>query len=692
MMRSLRYLPVVVGLLACEPPYREALRAGDEQSSTNPVAAASFYEKAVELGAVAQGHLKLAELAERQRDWDVAAHHYAEAQKALPKEPSLAHAHARVLLEQGKRPQAFAVLQAALSRFPDDGFSVLMLGALATDAEQVAFADSALMAHPQGGLEGELVAQALAARKDGARIKVTPSKGTPPLLAATPLFQLAAVLEGNGRPGLSAQLLAAGTQKYPKEELLWFPLLRCQVALGDVTGARATIEKLPSDVRFSPEGLMLQARTHLAASDRAAAIGAIQRAIRTLPEAATDKRASAQLLLGQTLLEAERPKDAIEAFAGVLAVNPKDTKALLGKAGAELNLGALAAAQQSAAEAIKLDPNNDAARKLHVASLLGAKDFGNAKAAADDYIANAPARAPAWALRAKAHVEHAKSLDAQSLDRKSLLLLARTDLRKALDLEPGEPSLLESWLALEQELVGYPQNLAPVRAWLTEQHRWAGLVQLASYCNEKGDPKTATEMFRAATEVAPEEPQVWRVYAVHLETTGELAEALAAQSKLLAHDARDEAALRDVARLQRKSNQTELATATYRQWLTVNPNAVLALNNLSAILGASPATLSEAVSLAERARQLAPASPAIADTVGWLLFTRNQDGDRARAVELLTAASTGMDNPVHHLHLAEALLAASNRDQAAQALDRALAHPAFDERARAQTLRSQLVR
>lgn len=691
-MRSLRYLPVVLGLLGCEPPYRDALRAGDEQARSNPVAAASFYEKAVELGAVAQGHLKLAELAERQQHWDEAAQHYAEAQKALPKEPSLAHAHARVLLEQGRRPQAFAVLQAALGRFPDDGFSVLMLGALATDAEQVAVADNALQAHPQGGLEGELVAQAISARKGAARIKVLPSKGTPPLLPANLLFQLAAVLEGNGRPGLSAELLSAGTQKYPKEEFLWFPLLRSQATLNDVPGALATIEKLPTDVRFSAEGLMLQARVHLTAGDRAAAIGAIQRAVRALPETATERRVSAQLLLGQTLFDAGRPKDAINTFAAVLAANPNQVTALLGKAGAELSLGAAPTAQQTTAQAVKLEPENDAARKLHVASLLGTKDFAAAKAAADDYIALTPERATAWALRAKAVVEQAKALDAANPERKSLLLLARTDLRKALELEPGEPTLLTSWLSLEQELVGFPQNLVPVRAWLTEQHRWAGLVQLASYCNAKADPKTATEMFRAATAVAPEEPQVWRVYAVHLETTGGLTEALEAQSKLLAHDPRDEAALRDVARLQRKLNQPELAVATYRQWLTVNPDAVLALNNLAAILGSSPATLNEAISLAERAHQLAPASPAIADTLGWLLFTRNQDGDRARAVELLTAASTGMDNPVHHLHLAEALLATSNRDEAQRALDRALAHPAFDDRTRAQTLRSQLVR
>lgn len=690
MMRQLSCVPLLLGLLACEPPYREALRAGDQHAATDPTSAASYYEKAVSLGAVAQGHLRLAELAERQRAWNVAARHYAEAQKALPKEPSLAHAQARVLLEMGKREQALEVLENATATFPEDSFSALMFGALATSPEHVARAEAVLKAHPIGGLEAELVSQALATRRDPSRVALPPNGSSVPLLPVNQLFQLATVLEGNGRPGLSARLLSAGTQQYPTEYALWYPLLRTQVALQQFGPAQATIDKLPPDVRFSPEALMLQSRVYVANGDRAGAIGAIQRAIRALPEDAKDKRAAALLLLGQTLVDAGRSKEAMEAFTTAATLGPNDVKALLGKAGAELTLGAFDAALDTTSKAIAIEPLNDAARKLHVVTLLGAQRFDAAKTSADDYVSKAAERPEAWALRSKAQLEYGKTLARTAPARETALLGARRDIAEALRLSPREPALLGAWLDIEEQLDGYPKSLTTVRTWLSEQRHWAAFVQVASYCNEKNDPKLATDFFREATVTAPTEPQVWRVYSTHLEHTGALAAALDAQTQLLALDGRDEAALRDVARLNRKLGKTEQAIATYRQWLTINPTAVLALNNLAAILGGSPETMSDAISLAEKARTLATASPAVADTLGWLLFTRNEGDDRSKALALLAEASSGMDNPVHHLHHAEALAAAGKHAEAKDAVALALKHAAFEERPRALALAKQL--
>ena len=48
-------------------------------------------------------------------------------------------------------------------------------------------------------------------------------------------------------------------------------------------------------------------------------------------------------------------------------------------------------------------------------------------------------------------------------------------------------------------------------------------------------------------------------------------------------------------------------------------NAIL-LNNLAYLLSTDPAARDEAVRLAERAQGLAPQSPVVADTLGWLLF------------------------------------------------------------------------
>lgn len=688
MVRHSRWIWVFVGLCACEPPYREALRAGDESLAADPAAAASHYQRAVDLGATGQGHVKLGELAERLQQWETAAHHYGQAQLTMPREPYLAHAQVRALLELGQRQQAFEVLRTVSVRIPEDVFCRLMMAALAEAPEQVAQAAEAFRTVAPGSLEQEVVEIALASRQGGLKVNVA-STQQPLTLSAVPLFRLATVLEGTGHPALSARLLEAGTEKFPAEQLLWYPLLRAQVASRDYRGAQTTFEKLPSDLRFSPEVLMLHAQAQLGLGDRATAISAIRRAIRALPDNAVERRTNAQLLLGQALLEADEKQAAAETFSAVLVAAPNHIKALLGKASAELKSGSKEAIRTTT-QVVALAPLDDAGRKLHVAALLAAGDWGAAKASADQYVAQAPERPEAWGLRAKVLAETAKSLPRVDTQRMGILGAARDDIRQALTRASQEPALLDAWLAIEEEMVGYPKSIEQLRPWLKEQKRWAPYVQVASYCNTKSDPKMATGLFREASELAPGEPSVWRVLAAHLETLASYPQALDAQARLLTLAPTDESALRDSARLHRKLGNTDAAIATYRRWLSLNPRAVLALNNLAAILGESSATLDEAVALAERAADRAPASPGVADTLGWLLFRRNRPGDRAKAIELLGRASRDLDNAVHHLHLAEALTANGDQEGAKVALEKALAHEAFDGVERARALRAHL--
>jgi Flp pilus assembly protein TadD len=65
------------------------------------------------------------------------------------------------------------------------------------------------------------------------------------------------------------------------------------------------------------------------------------------------------------------------------------------------------------------------------------------------------------------------------------------------------------------------------------------------------------------------------------------------------------------------------------------------LNNLAYLLAADPASRDEAVRLAERAHSLAPQSPVVADTLGWLLYLK---GDLPRAEALLAGAAKAAPN------------------------------------------------
>lgn len=98
--------------------------------------------------------------------------------------------------------------------------------------------------------------------------------------------------------------------------------------------------------------------------------------------------------------------------------------------------------------------------------------------------------------------------------------------------------------------------------------------------------------------------------------------------------------------------------------IEANPENAAVLNNLAWLYGQTN-RVDEAKEYAEKAYEAQPV-PAIADTLGWLLF---KSGETGRALELLRAASDGLpDNGEVNYHLAAALNANGDLDEAREVL------------------------
>jgi Tfp pilus assembly protein PilF len=107
------------------------------------------------------------------------------------------------------------------------------------------------------------------------------------------------------------------------------------------------------------------------------------------------------------------------------------------------------------------------------------------------------------------------------------------------------------------------------------------------------------------------------------------------------------------------------AARLYRGILAEQPKNPLVLNNLAWTLGQlkDPA----AIEYAETANTLAPDSPAILDTLGWMLVESGKD---ARGLELLTKASDLAPSATAiRLHLAQALLKNGQKGAARKQLE-----------------------
>lgn len=118
-----------------------------------------------------------------------------------------------------------------------------------------------------------------------------------------------------------------------------------------------------------------------------------------------------------------------------------------------------------------------------------------------------------------------------------------------------------------------------------------------------------------------------------------------------------------------RADQLQMARKTYEQVLKIQPTNVGALNNLANVLRRLGDPM--ALNYAEKAYALAPASPIVLDTLGWLLVRK---GDAKKALPLLRDASLReSQNAEIRYHLAVVLERLGRVSEAKRELRQALA-------------------
>jgi Tfp pilus assembly protein PilF len=122
------------------------------------------------------------------------------------------------------------------------------------------------------------------------------------------------------------------------------------------------------------------------------------------------------------------------------------------------------------------------------------------------------------------------------------------------------------------------------------------------------------------------------------------------------------------ARLEEASGNAAAAAEHYRKALSLDSGNAPALNNLAYLL-ANNRQPDEGLKYAQQAKQLAPDSPAVDDTLGWVYY---QKGMYSSAVTQLRSAVSREPTARRQYHLAMACLKAGDEKQGRQALQAAL--------------------
>jgi tetratricopeptide (TPR) repeat protein len=128
-------------------------------------------------------------------------------------------------------------------------------------------------------------------------------------------------------------------------------------------------------------------------------------------------------------------------------------------------------------------------------------------------------------------------------------------------------------------------------------------------------------------------------------------------------------ALLTLALLYERTGNFPQARDVYEKLLAINPNFVLALNNLAYLYTEHLNNLDKAYELARKARQLVGQDASVGDTLGWVLYKR---GDYQQALPILQeSAEKAPDNPEIQFHLGMAAYVMGQADLARVALKKA---------------------
>ncbi len=375
-------------------------------------------------------------------------------------------------------------------------------------------------------------------------------------------------------------------------------------------------------------------------------------------------------------------EQARQEFERALAIRPDFVMARLALARLEIAKGDYEAATKTAEQALAVDRSNLSAKIIESAALLAQKKTDEARRLLESLRAQTP-NSPDVVFQ----------LGGVSLVEKKFKE-ADEEFRRAYDLNPanirGMQGLVESDLeqnkpdaaiqTLKQEIAKNPERsemrllLADVEARIGKfddavadyqaivdkmgkdsKARARIYARLGEADRRKGDPADAIQAFQKAREILPDDVQVLSELALVLDSAQRWNEAM----------------------------------KVYEATIKLAPNDGVSLNNDAFLIAEHGGDLDQALTRAQRATQLLPNYPEVADTLGWIYLKKNLSD---QAIEIFKRNVAQQPNSsTYRYHLGMAWYQKGDKAQAHQALVEALKYnPSAYEKQRIQELMAKL--
>lgn len=384
------------------------------------------------------------------------------------------------------------------------------------------------------------------------------------------------------------------------------------LARGDAKGAIAALTQVGTALPGLGVEKFTLALAHLQNRDDANALAALEQTVALFPD-----NADALLLFAQVSLRAGKPQPAAEAMSGLVRRRPDLTQAYLLLIEALAALDRLEPLAQSLVAGIPSAPN-----KAQLNYLLGIVYLRQAKT--DD---------------ARRAFESALAISPDLLA--AAMEVVNLDLRE---------NKLDAALARAQAVATQFPRLA------------AGPVLVARIQLARKDWAAAQTAALAAAELAPGDAGVYAVAVPAFASALDQPAALGRLDAFLAKHIAQPLAVLFGGQIYTAKKDYAKVRDLYEKHLAANPGSAAVMNNLANLFVDQLNELDRGHELARKARELDPTSPAVADTLGWILYRKN---DARGALPHLQFAAAGLaDNPEVQYHLGVASLAAGDEANA----------------------------
>jgi tetratricopeptide (TPR) repeat protein len=408
--------------------------------------------------------------------------------------------------------------------------------------------------------------------------------------------------------------------------------------------------------------------------------GDLQKALPQLQQVVSSapNNAVAHYNLGRALAMRNQPDQAMQHFAKAVELQPAYTAARLALAQIQATQGDYDSSLQSATDVLKYDPNNESAHLLEVASLLGQKKYSDSRQVIAAMLKSNPNSSDAYYQLGVVDLSDGKYADAEQSFRKAWQLdpASSRGLMGVVETYAAQKKFDEAMQILETEIAKAPNrpdlnvalgNIA-VRAgrWdkaisefqkaqaapgINQQTRGEMYLRIGETQRRQGDLQAAIASIQAARQSLPDDPRVLSTLGLVFESAGRWPEAKQA----------------------------------YQAVIKLNPNDGVVLNNLAFGMATHGDNLDEALTLAQRAKQIMPNMPEVSDTLGWIYLKKNLPLNALDILEDLVAKRP--DQGTFRYHYGMALYQKGDKGRALQELKRALATtPSTDEQKQIQDL------